>query len=463
VITRRRFLRGVGGAVVALPFLESVRWLGGRKASAGTPTNPVYSFFIRQGNGCQQAGYSSEPERFWPRSLGQLSYDVLANQNSDRTLAILADYADKLTLVRGTRFGFPGEGCGHSGGINQVLTAASIVGSGATSLANGESVDWFIANRVNPPGVEPLTLMSGPQDAYIAHGLSYSGPAQLRGARNNPFAVYSSLMGLGGTPEAVKLLAEQRKSVNDLVRTEMQELLGDPALSTTDRQRLDTHFQAIRDIETTMAFELPPDRVAAMQAVNTIFEDNDKRIDVADMLLELTALAFACDATRTGTLQIGTGNDQTRYMVDGIIQNTFHRISHRIDSDGAEGTPIPNADVLHHEIDKIFAAIFKRFLDKLAGYTGPSGGSLLDDSVVLWTNDLANGPPHSYSNVPQVLAGGASGFLRTGQYIDAGGVTHNKFLNTLINAVGIRNDDASYYDSFGDPSLAPGVIDAMIK
>ena len=153
---------------------------------------------------------------------------------------------------------------------------------------------------------------------------------------------------------------------------------------------------------------------------------------------------------------------QRRYYVDGVLQNTFHRISHRIDSDGSEGTPIANADLLHHGIDKLFAAMFKKFLDRLAAYPGPSGGSLLDDSVVVWTNDLANGPPHSYSNVPWVIAGGAGGYLKTGQYIDAGNVTHNKLLNTLINAVGIRNSGGSTYDSFGDPSLAKGVIPAMI-
>lgn len=462
MINRRRFLTGLGGAVVALPFLESVRW--GSRASAAGPGQKVYSMFIRQGNGCQQAGYIDEPERFWPRNLGTITRDSLLNTDGDRTLSILADYADKLTLVRGTRFGFPGAGCGHSGGLNQCLTAANITGSGATSLATGESVDWFISQKLNQPGVEPLTLMSGPQSAYIAHGLSYSGPAQLRGAKNNPFAVYMGLMNLGGTsPELIKLIATRRKSVNDLVRDEMTDLLANPDLSTTDRQRLETHFQAIRDVEIQMLCELPASEVQSMHDLNTVYEDNDNRIQVADLLLELAAMAFACDATRTGTCQIGTGNDQTQYTVNGVLQNTYHRISHRIDSDGASGTPIPNADVLHHEIDKIFAGIFKRFLDKLAAYPGPSGGTLLDDSVVMWTNDLANGPPHSYGNIPQVLAGGAGGFLKTGQYIDAGDVTHNKLLNTIINAVGIRNDDGSLYDSFGDGSLDRGVISAMIK
>jgi hypothetical protein len=460
MITRRRFLTGLGGAAVALPFLESVRW--GRGTVAATDKR-VYSFFIRQGNGCQQAGYGSEPERFWPRALGRITTDSLRNTDGDRTVGVLADHADSLTLVRGTKFAFPGAGCGHSGGINQVLTAAQVTGDGAGSLSGGESVDWFIAQRLNPPGIEPLTLMSGPQSAYIAHGLSYSGPRQLRGAKNNPFAVYGALMGLGGTsPEVLQQIAMRRRSVNDLVRGEMTDLLAKPDLSMTDRQRLDAHFQAIRDLEVGMSCTLTDGEVQTMKDIANASEDNGNRTKVADMLLQLAALAFACDATRTGTLQIGSGNDLTRYYVDGVLQNTFHRISHRIDSDGSEGTPIPDADVLHHKIDVIFAGIFKRFLDRLASYPGPSGGTLLDDSVVLWTNDLSNGPPHSYSNVPQVLAGKAGGFLKTGQYIDAGNVTHNKFLNTIISAVGITGASGGNYDSFGDPSLARGVIPAMI-
>lgn len=464
MITRRRFLAGLGGATVALPVLESVRFLGGRSAHAEVVDGPpVYSVFIRQGNGCQQADNNrGEPERFWPAALGALTSEGLAAQ-TDRTTSILAPFADRLLLVRGTRFGFPGNGCGHSGGLNQCLTAARVVGDGADSLADGPSIDWFLSQQVNPPGLEPLTLMSGPQQAYIAHGLSYSGPSQLRGAASNPFAVYTTLMGIAGeSQEVLEQIALRRKSVNDLVRDEMQDLLAKPYLSASDKQRLQTHFDAIRDLEVTMGCTLTDGEVQAMQTIAEAAEDNANRIVVAEMMMDLIALAFACDANRVATLQIGTGNDGTRYYVDGVLQNTYHRISHRIDSDGSEGTPIENADLLHHGIDRLFANMFLHLLERLEMYTGPSGGTLLDDSVALWTNDLANGPPHSYSNVPQVVAGRAGGFLRTGQYIDAGGVTHNRFLNTLINAAGVRKDGGAYYDSFGDPSLTPGVIDEMI-
>jgi hypothetical protein len=463
MITRRRFLAGLGGATVALPVLESVRFLGGRRADAAVEGTPVYSVYIRQGNGCQQADNGlGEPERFWPRNLGAITTDSLTNTDGDRALSVLAPFADRLLLVRGTRFAFPGAGCGHSGGLNQCLTAAKVVGEGAESLSDGMSVDWFLSQQVNPPGVEPLTLMSGPQQAYIAHGLSYSGPSQLRGAANNPFSVYQALMGLGGSTEDLEAIALRRKSVNDLVRGEMQDLLAKPDLSSADRQRLETHFEAIRDLEVRMGCQLTDGEVAAMQTIAEASEDNANRIVVAEMMLDLIAMGFACDANRVATLQIGTGNDGTRYYVDGTLQNTFHRISHRIDSDGGEGPAIEGADLLHHGIDKIFAGMFLHLLERLEMYGGPGGGTLLDDSVALWTNDLANGPPHSYNNVPQVLAGKAGGFLKTGQYVDAGGVTHNQFLNTLINAAGVRKEDGTYYDSFGDTSLEPGVIDAMI-
>ena len=467
MISRRRFLQGLGGAMVALPFLESVRWLGNSGTAIASGENPGYGVFVRQGNGVQQELASrGEPDRFWPSSLGAITTQSLA-ADSDRTVSELAAHADKLLMVRGTRFAFPGNGCGHSGGLNQCLTAARVIGMGKDSLADGESVDWRMAQECNPQGVEPLTLMSGPQQAYIAAGLSYSGSGQLRGAQSSPFAVYQDLVGLvGADPTLLQQLATRRKSVNDLVRTEMNDLLGKPDLSSRDRERLQNHFEVIRDLEINISCQLGDGEIQAMQAIAAAAEDNDNRVTVAEMHMDLIAFAFACDLNRVATLQIGTGNDSTRYYVNGERQNTFHRISHRIDGDGSEGPPIPNADLLHHEIDRIHARMFAHLIDRLAMYPGPSGGTLLDDSFALWTNDLSNGPPHSYRNIPQIIAGSAGGFLRTGQYIDAsegnGEVTHNKFLNTLLSAAGLQNGSGGYYDSFGDSSLDGGVIPAMI-
>ena len=103
--------------------------------------------------------------------------------------------------------------------------------------------------------------------------------------------------------------------------------------------------------------------------------------------------------------------------------------------------------------------MFKYLLDRLSSYTIGSG-TLLDSGVAVWTNDLAD-KGHSTTNVPYVLAGSANGFLKTGQFIDAGNVTNNKMWNVVGSAVGCRNN-GEYMDNFGDPSLQPGFIDAMM-
>ena len=59
---------------------------------------------------------------------------------------------------------------------------------------------------------------------------------------------------------------------------------------------------------------------------------------------------------------------------------------------------------------------------------------LQDKSIVMWTNHVADGPSHSMRNVPHIIWGNGGGYLKQGQYIDAGNVTNNKLFNTLITA-----------------------------
>ena len=61
-----------------------------------------------------------------------------------------------------------------------------------------------------------------------------------------------------------------------------------------------------------------------------------------------------------------------------------------------------------------------------------------------------------------VIAGSGGGFLRQGVYVDAGGVTNNRFLSTLVSAAGVRGPDGALVDDFGDPSLDKGIIPEML-
>ncbi|HTN82871.1 MAG TPA: hypothetical protein VL242_04280, partial [Sorangium sp.] len=66
-----------------------------------------------------------------------------------------------------------------------------------------------------------------------------------------------------------------------------------------------------------------------------------------------------------------------------------------------------------------------------------------------------------YSRVPYILAGGAAGYLKTGQFIDRK-VTNNKLLNTIGAAVGCTNGQGGPLDDFGDESLEGGLIDELL-
>ncbi|UJR79428.1 DUF1552 domain-containing protein [Sandaracinus amylolyticus] len=458
-INRRKFLVGAAGATVALPALES--WFGNR-AMAGGEDRARFAVFVRAGNGVAQQ-WNDEPEQFWPRATGAITAATLRDQNADRATTELADYAPRLNLLKGIHRPFSTPTCGHSDSIVQCLTAAQInAGAGNAAQARGESADWRIARAMNPSGREPLTLMAGPGSAYIAEGLSWSAAGVRTSAERSPLNAYMRMMGLSSAPPEIQVrIAERRMSVNDLVRDQMQSVLGRTDISARDRRRLQQHFDAIRDTEIRMSCDLDESLVDAISAIDNP-QANDVRPDVVRRHMDLVAFAFSCDINRAATIQVGEGNDQTQYEIGGSRLPRFHWISHRIYSDGSDGETIPNAVTLHHQVDRLHLQMFKYLLDRLDAYPSAYGGTLLDDSVAVWLNDLGNGPPHSGDKVPWLLAGSAGGFLRTGQYLDLGRVTINRVLNTIISAVGVRKDDGSLVDDFGDSSLTGGLIDQIV-
>jgi len=159
---------------------------------------------------------------------------------------------------------------------------------------------------------------------------------------------------------------------------------------------------------------------SAGTAINSgsAFRQNGKLEDVAKLHMDLVAFAFSCNATRVATIQVGDGTDHTNYTVDGAKVERFHYISHRIQGDGSSGAAIPQALDWHTKIDRIRMGTFKYLLDKWSTWSTATG-PLFDNAYVLWTSHVANGPSHSFKNLPIMIAGNAGGYLKQGQYIDA--------------------------------------------
>src|SRR5690606_36504000 len=102
--------------------------------------------------------------------------------------------------------------------------------------------------------------------------ISYVGERQPRAAEPSPLRAYQRMVGMGNTGSTNEaLLANQRASINELLRDQINDLMASPALSSDDRQRLQQHFDTIRDMEVTMTTtELEQELQSEMAAV-----DND--------------------------------------------------------------------------------------------------------------------------------------------------------------------------------------------
>ncbi len=463
-LNRRAFLRGAGTTGLALPFLESIPE---RSAFAQDGSTPKFGFYI-----CTSCGVVGS--KFHPSQKGQLTTASMA-ADSGKATSVLADYADRLLMVSGVNYPGFASGCSHADALAKCLTAAntSAPSGGNSAVPNTASADYVVAQTL---GVPALNLYAGFKEGYIDEKLSFSEGGKVRAAEGNPYNVYLDLAGLldAGTGEPTGManfLAERRKSVNDLVRGDLQGLLSNTRLSYADKLRLQKHLDAVRDLENTMmdmngegslACSSARLDMAALEAMNggtpqsPAFEENGSQEEVVKLHMELVALAFACNTTQVAALQAGDGTDGTQYTVDGVRYERFHHISHRINNDGSSGTPIANAEQKHANIDRIRMETFKYGLDKMSQYDTPNG-PLLDNGFVYWTSHISDGPSHSFSNLPVIIAGNAGGYLKQGQYVDAGGfggVSNAMLLNTLMTANGVPTEN------FGTGGT--GVISSML-
>jgi hypothetical protein len=473
MIGRRAVLRGAGGIALTLPLLEGL--LPRKMARAGGDAVEPFAIFFRQacGVGCAQSTgeIGDEPERFWPTDYGALSAATMLP--GERAVGELVDYADRLLLVHNVNMYDFDYGDGHARGCMQGLTAQgpTVQGAAGASEAAGESIDHRIGRELNAEGRDSLVMYAGQSGGWLGGACtSYRGSATRRAALHNPVTAYQTMMGVDS--DQFDTLVARQASVNDLVRDEMNSLLGSTRLSSADRERLELHLQSIRDLEEGLMCNLEEAEEAALEGESAGYDGTDgvAVLNAARVHMDIAALAVACGYTRAASIQIGSGNDgSTRYqnLDTGDLMENYHYVSHRRASHDSSGTVIPNSDLLHHFVDVQFARTFKHLLDRLDAYLMPNGQKLLDAGLAIWWNDNGNGPGHSSRNVPFVIGGSASGFLKQGEYLradgDNGQTNHSRMLNTIGSAVGLRNDAGEYLDDFGDTSVVPtGLLPAIM-
>jgi hypothetical protein len=241
--------------------------------------------------------------------------------------------------------------------------------------------------------------------------------------------------------EAAKRRAYE-KSVIDFVLADVDGLA--PKLGATDKIKLDQYLTSVRELEKRVVdggpgascmLGTPPTKGAML--------DYPTRIKT---MMDLIALAFACDATRIVTLMFTNATSQhTHPFLD--INAGHHDISHHM-SDPAMIAQL--AKIGAWEMQQI-----AYFFDKLKALPDATEGqSVLFNSAVFVSSDISDGNRHNHDDMPIVLGGNAGGKLKPGSHVSYTPKARtdpkqkvSNLLVTMLEAAGVTG--AQFGDSTG--------------
>ena len=448
--TRRNLLRGALAATASIPLLDARRAIGQTDA----PTRFVV-FFAPNG---------TRNSMFWPTG-SETSFQL------PTITAPLEPFKNKLTFLKGIRLndslqnGALGGTLGseHARGTGGMLTGRPLnsgtdfasFGNTTSGWGSGQSLDQFLAQRLAPPTTFPsLQLGVHVRDTEVRARISYSGSNQPIPPREDPRDVFTALFSGGsttpGTPDpALERLWAQRKSVFDLTNAETTRLLQ--IVGAEDKVKLQAHLDSMRDIENRMIGATGSGSGSIEGCVAPTMQDVDFAVDnqyleAGRLQMDLAAAALACDQTRILTLQWSYSESEHLFQFLDITGN-HHAISHDFSASGT------NFDA-YNRIQAWYAEQFAYFLGKLDSYQ-EGDRTLLDNTVVLFASEIGESTAHDLTLMPYFLAGGASGKIRTGRFIDYGNTKrdNNQLLVSIAHAMGA--DDVT---SFGHESGATGPL-----
>jgi hypothetical protein len=427
--TRREVLRNLGLGAAALPFVLNLPSLG-LAASKRRKQRLVVMF---SPNGVV-------PSAFWPAEEG-------AKFTLRESLKPLAPLQDQTLILHGVCDKVRGDGDNHMRGIGCLLTGAelfpgNIQGGSHTPAgwASGLSIDQEIKNHLQK---DPATrtrfgsLEFGvmvPDRADTWTRMVYAGPNKPVAPIDDPYQMFGKLYGKVKDREVLA-------SVLDDVKDDLKKL--SKAVSAEDRRILDEHTTFVRDMElelkaasTRKVGHKVPELEAGVKA------ENDNLPRISKMQVDLLVSSFAADFARVATLQYtnSVGNARMRWL--GVSEG-HHELSHEPDKNGKAQEKLT-------KINKWFCEQLAYLAGRLAKTPEPGGsGSLLDNTLIVWTNELGKGNSHTLDDIPFVLVGKGLGF-KMGRSLKLKKVAHNRLLMALAHGFGHR------ITRFGNPDFCGG-------
>jgi hypothetical protein len=440
-LNRRAFMRagigGLAGATVAAPLLGS---LGARAQAESFPTR-LLVFFTPNG---------MNPDVWFPTP---------GASETDFTLGAvhqpLAAFRDRMLITSGINMESlqVGPGEPHQRGMGAVLTGTHLqegnfVGGDGTlaGWGDGISLDQHVANHIGQSTpYKSLELGVRVLGSEVRHRINYAGPAQPLPPQVNPRQAWNTLFADIGT-EPSEAAATKARRQRILAAAREQFLALRPRLSSSDLQKLDQHHTYVAEMETRLEAtgELGEQCQQPAQPPFMLQPEHEDNMDeVVPLQIDMMVMALACDLTRVGTLQMSSGANNIRFPHLSSYTDD-HQLSHAGPSDTTSQGEFAQRRAW-------YAEQFAYLLGQLDAI--PEGdGTLLDHTLILWCNELAQGNTHSHANMPFLLAGGQSVGLQTGRYVQYAGARHNDLLIAMMNAMGVSGN------TFGDANYCNGPL-----
>jgi hypothetical protein len=332
-------------------------------------------------------------------------------------------------------------------GMSCLLTAielfpGNIMGGSHTPAgwASGISIDQEVKNflqsrpetRTRLGSIEVGVCVADRADPWTR--MSYAGPNQPVGPVDDPYQLFDKLYGQVKDKETLR-------SVLDDLRDDFRKVSA--KASSADRRLLDEHLALVREMERELQqADAKGLRRPAPSLEPGVANQNDNMPRLSRMQIDLLVNALANDMARVATLQYtnSVGNARMRWLG---IQEAHHALSHDPDLNAESQEKLT-------KINQWFAGELAYLAGRLAGTREPDGtGTLLDNTLIVWTNELGKGNSHSLENIPFVLVGGGCGF-KMGRAVRYDKVAHNRFWVTLANAFGHE------IKTFGSAKLSEG-------
>jgi len=425
VATRRSLLRGLyqsSAAVMALPFLDCFLDSKGQALAATGQKIPTRFGTFFWGCGLTKALYL-------PKTVG-------ANYDDTPQLASLKPYKNKLNLLSGFRAYVDDKpNIQHWTGNAAISTG---IAPANDFQFDAPTIDQTIANAISHGArfrsIE-ISCCGNKRESYSSLGGSNINPPEI-----SPAGLYARLFGPGfqdpskGDWKADPEVMLQR-SVLSVVADDRRALWKN--VGAGDRARLDQYFTSVRELEKTLDAELQRPDIVAQVAIPPAPDELPMNKSVPNLrkvtpiLAKLLAIGLATDQTRI--FNMAFSEPASTIYVPGDSR-PFHQSTHEEPIDEALGYQPITSKFSTYSMEGL--ATLVEALDGIK----EGDGTLLDHSLVLAYTDTSNAKLHAVDGIPMILAGSASGRLKTGIHVAGTGSTVARVGLTVQQTMGLSVD-----------------------